>query len=327
VGTSIVIGAAVIALIVNWIWPHLKYAWFYRTNILVEPGRIVVGRIGILGKFDIAFDKSQNPAARNIVLRKWGVTGAVEIYGVSGGTRFAESCSDEERNWLVETINATVKRRPSSGARASGLVSARHSKSFDPYEIAADSPILIDEDSSDSMRCHFAPHRGPLTWIAAVALVGFTVGALSLFFLGEELNRWKDPAGRVPTEASVVLGVLLMISSLPAAVGLWLLCDRTSVTLTPKQLILRRHLGPIGRRWVVPVREINAITCRAYADREIARQIHARNQAPDAAQLDSCVVRYGDGHLLLTCDKHVDPVLRSLLRGKLVEWGRPIRED
>jgi hypothetical protein len=186
---------------------------------------------------------------------------------------------------------------------------------------------VIDENSSDAMRCHFAPHRGLATRIAAVVLVGLTLGAVLLFFLGGELGRWKDPAGRLPTAAAVVLGVLLMISSLPAAVGLWLLCVRTSVTLTPRQLILRRRLGPMGRSWFVPVRKIDAITCRAYADRAIARKVHAGKQAPDAVQLGGCVVRYGEKHLLLTSDDQVDPVLRSLVRGKLAEWGRQTSED
>lgn len=327
IGALIVIGAAVAVLVANWIWPHLKYAWFCRTNILVKPGNIVVGRIGILGKVDMAFDESENPAARHVAPQTWGVVGAVEIYGAGRATRIAELCSVDEQNWLVETINSIVARRPSPVARGGGPASARHPQPFDPYEIAGDSPIVIDENSSDAIRCHFAPHRGPLTWIPAFVFVGATLGVILLFFLGGELDRWKDPAGQLPTEAAVILGVLLMIASLPAAVGLWLVCARISVTLTPGQLIFRRSLGPIGRSRVVPVEKIDAITCLAYADRAVARQVHAGTQAPDAAQMDGCVVRQGDTYLLLTNDKQVDAVLGSLLRRKLAEWGRPTSAD
>jgi len=158
--------------------------------------------------------------------------------------------SGAERDWLVDTINLVLKREwVADSSQSYGTVETNVSRGlFDPLQIVAGSPVVIDDHRGEELRCHFTSNRGAAIWVLA-------------------------------------------------AIGL-------------------------GRR--VETSAIDAITTLAYANRELAARIKERQQAPDAELMNGCVVRYGGAHLVLSIDKQVDPILQSLLRGKLAEWGRTV---
>jgi len=64
----------------------------------------------------------------------------------------------------------------------------------------------------------------------------------------------------------------------------------------------------------------------AFASHDTAEQIRRRDQAPDAAAMYGCLVRCAEKHLILSLDKQVAPILGSLLRRRLAEWGRTVSD-
>jgi hypothetical protein len=328
-GVIVFAGSALAVIVVNWIWPHVRHTWFRRVNIVVEPGRIAVRQIGPFRKWDLTTEFGRDAVARLLQSCRDAPHGAVEVVGVSGAARCAEVLSASERDWLVDIINHIHHHGIAAAPQANqGMAHARRTSVFDPFQVAKSGPVVIDENHWEEFRCHFAPHRGLAIWIVATMATICSVGLLYLFTNGGDLQRaWNAVEAGGSIGAAVLLGVMLLIALLPALLGLWLVAGRRSIALAPGELIFRRHLGPLGFRRRVPWDAIESITTLAYADRKVAIQIARRARVPDSVLLKGCVVRHRSGHLVLSDDKEVDGVLRSLLRGKLDEWGVPVSED
>jgi hypothetical protein len=322
VGISIFCITLLIVAVILRKWPHLRCAWFRRTNILVEPGRLVMGSTGFTGKSEVAYEPAAvNPTASHVEIRAGNKGGAVEIWGAGGSSRFGEALSDAERDWLVETINRLLKLRSSAlPANRKAAPQRQALKSFDAFQIAADSPIVIDGDDAETLRFHYARRRGVAIWIVALLLMACSLGCISPLFRGADRQHGgNDAMGRV---IGIVIGV--MIVAIPGFFGLALVAARHSIALTSDELAHRIHLGPIGAKWKVSTREIDAITTLDFADRADAARFKNRTALSKVPEMAGCLIRLPSKHRVVPTDNLVAPVVRSLLLGKLGSWGRDV---
>lgn len=340
VGIMIFCLTVLILVIVNRKWPHVIRNWFYRSNVLVEPGRIAISFDLVEPLRTIAISYSRfsrksdaygqvtvNSTARHIEIRAQSQDGSVYVCGTDGSLKFGEALSNEERDWLVGTINSLVNQRTSGSPANRKAVPKREApKSFDAFQIAADTCIVIEKEDAETLRFHYPRRRGVLIWILALFLMACSVGGLSACLIGSRnQDRAQGPdVGLIGKVGGVAC--CSMFLSYPALLGLVLVASRVSVVLTSDELVFRRHLGPLGRRRNVPTREIEAITTLDFPDRAAAARFRNRTDLSQLPGMTGCVIRIPNKHLDVPIDDLVAPVVRSLLLGKLACFGRDVSD-
>lgn len=337
VGIMIFSMTGLVVFVVNRKWPHLIRSWFYRTNVLVEPGRIAISLVlvepvsiaisyvGFKGK-PVAYGQATvSPTARQVEIRAENRDGSVDVCGAGASLRFGEVLSNGERVWLVGTINSLVKQRTSSlPANRKAVPKREASKSFDAFQIAANSHIVIDEDNAETLRFHYRRRQGVFIWTLALFLMACSVGGLSAWLIG---SRNQDRAQGADVGLIGKVGGIAccsMFLSYPALLGLVLVAARSSIALTSDELVFRGHLGPIGAKWKVPTGEIEAITTLDFPDRAAVARFKNRADLSQLPAMTGCFIRTANKHLRVPTDELVAPVVRSLLLGKLASFGRDV---
>lgn len=197
-----------------------------------------------------------------------------------------------------------------------------------PDELAAGSPIVVDEAGREELRLHFAAAPAtPLRWIVPLFTIPFAIAwyAIIFTFIG---GAQEIPLLPVRIGFTLFTIPFLVVGLFPFWMGLFALVGRTSIKLNSEKLTARWHIGRLGYSKAIPVESITSV--RVERGDEAGRNQRVRSHRPSVGENSSlskcCIVRSAGKMTPLTLfhDETVARQVAELLRTRLAELGHTL---
>lgn len=238
----------------------LVFAWlklrFERTLMLLEPGRIVTQKV-LLGRRQLKEVElgSQHRAELVEAYRQNNVpVYSVKVEGSSSAVTFGAALANDEKDWLVETINRFLGgESPVSLPDASGdVLSVVAVTPLTAATLPMDSLIVIERSEHDRLTLHY-----PLIPYPKIRLL---VGCVCLAVSGIWLTVNATTQFKVPDVITFVLVIPVLLGAvIPLALAVNVLFGRTRVDLTPETLSCCWGMRPFRRTWSLPTAFLESI--------------------------------------------------------------------
>lgn len=197
-----------------------------------------------------------------------------------------------------------------------------------PAELPPESPLHVDEDSSDVLQLHYLLASGSAArWLVPLITLPFSLAWYwAVFaFLG---GAWQAPFLPVRIVAIVFSIPFLLVGLLPFAAGLVMLRGRTTIKFTPETLACRWHAGWIGYSRSIGTAAIDEIRVQAIAPAQQNPRVRSARQIKAAPEWKVCVARAGGRRLYLSLflDETTSRQIAALLRTRLEDWGHVLAD-
>ncbi len=289
-------------------WLKLKYE---RTLILAERERLAVQRI-LFGKKRIV-TTALGPDSRAGLVEAYSDNDRpvyrVEVSGLNGKAKFGTALSNAEKDWLVDCLHQFLHTAPpgASPTTAADWINRPHdepptssvfsSSHLEPANLPPGCLICVDDATAERLRLHIDFLRTGWQKHAALLIAGgLAIGAayVDAPFLAAARQGIVAPRGLIFL-IPAALGVLS--SGVALGVGLILARGRSTIELTPENLVCRWHVGRIGF-----TRRFNTSEIQAVRVEPIGQVDRPRHASPNGQSLTACVVRDGTQAIWLAFD-------------------------
>lgn len=338
-----------IGMIVWWV----KSA-FERLFVMIEPDRVVIQRT-LFGYKRIA-ETTLDDSSRAELIESYSENDnpvyRIEITGIDRTAKFGTALSPEEKDWLVDQINEflrptgeppSAQPRPdfcfNCGAKLNIAAEASSTtcpacgqeinigsggddrQESSPEDAAVPQPpeLVIDVQTDDHLQFHLPGCSHPIVrWGLGLFSMTFGIAFVSAP-LGTALNF--DDLGILPLLFTIpfILGGLI-----PIAVGLFMLCGRITVALSPGGIRVRYHVGPLGYSKTAVLDAIIRVHVAQSkpSNPRVGRGAHQSG----TKNLDACIVQAGKKSLLLTLvhDRSTARFVAQLVREQLKTMGHEL---